>query len=83
MMLPKLDELRHIAIIAKVSVIEITESWLDDSVTDSEIEIPGYSLQRRDGNRKMCLGPYINSNISYNPRHDVGTDFESVWIELF
>ena len=85
-LLPKLDELRHIAIKSKASVIGITETWLDDSVTDSEVEIHGYSLQRRDRNRNgggvgLCV--YINSNISYNPRHDMGTDFESVWIELF
>ena len=64
-LLPKLDELRHIAIKSKASVIGITETWLDDSLPDSEVEIPGYSLQRQDRNRNgggVCV--YINSNIS-------------------
>ena len=64
-LLPKLDELRHIAIKSKASVIGITETWLTDSVPDSEVQIPGYSLQRRDRNRNgggVCV--YINSNIS-------------------
>ncbi len=65
-LLPRLDELYNTSqSISKASVIGITETWLDGSVTDSEVEIPGYSLQRRDRNRNgggVCV--YINSNIS-------------------
>ncbi|KAK2171267.1 hypothetical protein NP493_1083g00012 [Ridgeia piscesae] len=50
-LLPKLDELRILAANTKVAVIGITESWLDASVTDSEINITDYSILRRDRNR--------------------------------
>ena len=76
-LLPKLDELRHIANKLNASVIGIADTWLDDTVSDSEVDI---TPRRR---RCMCRPYYINSNISYNPCHDVGTDFESVWVELF
>ena len=38
-LLPKLDELHIIAIKSKAAVIGVTETWLDDSVEDSEIEL--------------------------------------------
>ena len=49
--LPKLEELKYIVNSAKLSVIGISESKLDNSVDDSEICIPGYNILRKDRNR--------------------------------
>lgn len=51
-LLPEIDELRTIAYSTKLSVIGITESKLDDTVTNAEISIEGYDVLRCDRNRR-------------------------------
>ena len=64
--------------------IYISETWLDDSVFDSELSILNYNIYRRDRNRHgggVCL--YIRSDIAFNTREDLQhQDLESLWIEL-
>ena len=83
-LLPKLDELILLATKTNAAVIGITESWLDDSVEDSEVEVCGYTILRHDRNRHgggVCL--YIRSAISFSPRTDLQTDnLETVWAEV-
>ncbi len=50
-LLPKIDELCHIATKTGAAVISVTGIWLDSSVVDSEIEIHGYMIQRKDRRR--------------------------------
>jgi hypothetical protein len=83
-LLPKLDELRILAANTKVAVIGITESWLDASVTDSEINITDYSILRRDRNREggsVCI--YIRNDFIFKLRDDICTTLETVWAELY
>ena len=49
--------------------VSITESWLDDGVTDAEISIPGYSVYRSDRKCRSRGGTcvYIRSDISTAP----------------
>ncbi len=49
--LPKLDSLRTYASSTSPDIIALCETWLDDTVSDSEVFIPGYCLVRRDRNR--------------------------------
>ena len=81
---PKLDELRLIARETNAACIAISETWLDDSVFDSELSILNYNIYRRDRNRHgggVCL--YIRSDIAFNTREDLQhQDLESLWIEL-
>ena len=65
-LLPKIDELRHIARLTNAVVIEISELKLDDSVLTSEIDIDGYDLLRCDRNRHGGVACYIGSELSYN-----------------
>ena len=50
-LLSKIDELREIARKTRATFIGITESKLDGSVLDGEINIDGYELVRSDQNR--------------------------------
>ena len=74
------------SLLSKLSaaVLAVSETWLDGSVTDAEIELVGYTVVRKDRNRNgggVCL--YVRSDISYNPRTDLSCDeLESVWIDL-
>ena len=83
-LIPKLSEARILMAKTKAAVLAVTEAWLDESMTDAEIEIYGYVVQRNDRNRNgggVCL--YVRSDIAYNPRPDLSTDdLESLWIDL-
>ena len=83
-LLPKVSELRLFSQKVKPATISVSETWLDDSITDAEIELPGYSLERKDRNRQgggVCL--YIRNDLAYNRRSDLDTfDIESVWIHI-
>ena len=47
---PKLDALRVQAAASSPDIIALTETWLDPSISSSEIFIPGYTSIRRDRN---------------------------------
>ena len=82
-LLPKIHELRHIAVETNAAVIGISESKLDDSVLNAEIEIEGYSLTRSDRNRHgggvVC---YIRENINYNLHTNFSQEFENIVLDL-
>ena len=50
-LLRHIDELRMTITNLEVDVLTINETKIDNYVTDSEIEIPGYNVIRRDRNR--------------------------------
>ena len=80
----KNDELHTLAASTKVAAIGVTETWLDTSVSDSEITIPGYLITRQDCNREGGgVWRYIHCDITFNPKQDIGAGPESVWVELF
>ena len=82
-LLPKIDELRQIAIETNAAIIGIPESKLDDTVLDAEIEIEGYSVTRSDRNRHgggvVC---YIRDSINYNLRPNFSNKFENIVLDL-
>ncbi len=53
-LLPKISEIRLLCSELKLSVLGCSETWLDGSILDSEIEIVNYNLIRRD-RRCMCM----------------------------
>ena len=82
--LPKLDEIRTLTVNTKVAVIGITKTCLDESVTDSEAEIPDYMILGHNRNHKgggVCV--YIQSDIALNARNDIGGDLETMWAEIY
>ena len=48
----KIPELKIIAQKTRAAVIGISETWFDDTITDAEIAISGYSVLRHDRNRE-------------------------------
>ena len=48
----------------KLDIFTISESWLDDTVTDLEVQFPGYTLFRLDRSQRNGGGvcAFINSN---------------------
>ena len=50
-LLPKMDELRCLAIDRRPDIMALVETWLDESVLPREVAISGYCLMRRDRTR--------------------------------
>ena len=82
-LLSKIDELREIARKTRATVIGITESKLDGSVLDGEINIDGYELVRSDQNRHGGgVACYIRSDISFNVRGDFSSEIENIFLDI-
>ena len=82
-LLSKIDELREIARKTRATVIGITESKLDGSVLDGEINIDGYELVRSDRNRHGGgVACYIRSDISFNVRGDFSSEIENIFFDI-
>ena len=83
-LLPKIHELRHIVQNTIASIIGITASWLDSTISDSEINIPGYIVVRQDRNREgggVCI--FIKEDLAFNLRKDLYHEkLEMVWVEI-
>jgi len=83
-LLPKIHELRTLACKTKAAVICISESWIDDSVTEDEIHIDGFCILRNDRKREgggVCT--FIRNDIAFRSRDDLAHDsLETTWFEL-
>ena len=65
----KKDEIRCIAIKTKAAIIGITESNLDYTVPDSEVNFPGYGILRCDRNRNGGgIACYVRKDLYFNTR---------------
>ena len=61
----------------------ISESKLDESVLQSEIQIKSYDLLRRDRNRNhVVVACYIRSHISYIQKQYFSEEIENILFEI-
>ena len=69
-LLPKIDELKFIANKTKAAIVGITESKLDHTVPDLEVNLPWFGILRYDRNRNGGDGVacYIRKNLCFNSR---------------
>ena len=83
-LIPKLAEVRSLIQRTGAAVVAISETWLDETVQDAEVDVDGYSVIRQDRNRQgggVLL--YIKSGISFNQRSDLAVkDLEMVAVDL-
>lgn len=83
-LLPKISELRLLCSSGKVGILCCTESWLDSSVNDSQIEIENYIVIRNDRDRNgggVCI--YVRADIGFNRRTDLDHDkIEAVFVDI-
>ena len=49
----KKDELHMYIIEHKYDIVSLSETWANDNISDSELNIPGYCLYRKDRNNKF------------------------------
>ncbi|CAB4007128.1 RNA-directed DNA polymerase from mobile element jockey [Paramuricea clavata] len=66
-------------------ILFLIETWLDDTYTDNELEVPGYLLLRKDRSSKRGGGivAYVRHEISFHRRTDLeSNDLEILWLEI-
>ena len=84
---PKIVEMEEFVARNKVSLAFITETWLKSTVMDSVVDIPGYSIIRKDRSSEehggVCL--YIKDGcFKYKQLNDISccADHEVLWVQL-
>ena len=83
-LLPKIGELRHLTKTADASVVGISETKLDNSISPSEIEIEGYDLLKLDRSRRgRGVSCYVKKGLAYNYKHIFLKNTESIFINIF
>ena len=76
-LLPKIDNLRAICTIYSPDIFCIVESWLNDTIVDSEVTIQGYSLCRLDRCRHGGgILIFVKSVFTYSLLFKGSVDFE-------
>ena len=81
--MPKIEELRIIAKSTKAVIIGISESKLDESVLEPEIQIDDYKILQCDRNRRGGgVACYIRNDLSYNILSVFPREIESVFFEI-
>ena len=82
-LLSKIDEPRDITNYIKPAILGITESKLDSSVTNAEVNINGYSIIRNDKNRNgggaAC---YIKNDLCFNIKNIFSNSIEHVFFKI-
>ena len=82
-LLPKIEEIRHIVKSSNAAVFGITESKLDQSILDCEVDIPGYDLLRCDRDRNGGgVACYIRQDLSYIPKNIFPITIENVFVDI-
>ena len=83
-LLPKLTEIRILLRDSNAAFLAVTESWLDKTVGEGEINVDGYNFVWKDRNRHGGgVGIYIREGISFNLRPDLDDpDVECIFIDV-
>ena len=83
---PKIDEIRVVVISLHLDVMCISETWLNESISDGEIAIDGYSIVRKDRENQrgggVCL--YYKNTLCAINRNDIIVSFniEALLLEI-
>ena len=79
----KVNELRDVVGHTKPAILGITESKLDSSVSDQEVNISGYSILRSDRNRYGGgVACYVRADLCFNRRNVFSNSIENVFFDL-
>ena len=82
-LLSKFDELRDITNHIRPAILGITESKLDSSVTNAEVNINGYSIIRNDRNRNGGgVACYIRNDLCFNIKNIFSNSIEHAFFEI-
>ncbi len=76
----------RLAIDKNFDIISVSETSFNNSITDESVNIPGYSLLRKDricDHRSGGVCAYVKENLPVKRRHDLESNIiETMWIEI-
>ena len=80
----KIREVFNLVNINNIHILTLTQTQLDTSVNDGQINICGYSLLRRDRNRNGGgVALYIQNHIPFKRRDDLNVgQIEALWAQV-
>ena len=84
-LLHKIHKIQDLVHTKKISVLAISETWLDHEVSEGEVTIPGYRFLRRDraGKRGGGVGIYVHHTLNLKVDKDLDhPDIESIWVTV-
>ena len=82
-LLSKIEELTALAINTNISVLGITETNLDNSVSNQELKIDGYNLLRSDRNKNGGgVACYIKNNVAHNRKLSISEKIENIVLDI-
>ena len=82
-LLPKIDEVRDFIKKSNASVLGLTETKLDDSISNQEIDIQGYILIRSDRNRHGGgVACYIKNNLCFQKNNFFTDEIENLFFDI-
>ena len=80
---PKTDTLNAECLLHNPHVVCITETWLDNCISDNEISVPNYKIIRLDRSRHGGgVAIYVDSMFTYSILFTANPDFECVIASL-
>ena len=81
--LSKIDELRDVVGHTKPAILGVTESKLDSSVSDQEVNRSGYSILRSNRNKYgEGVACYVRTDLYFNRRNVFSNTIENVFFDL-
>ncbi len=67
---------------SKIDILIISEVWLDDIITDSQVKVDDYTIEINDRNRHGGgVAIYIKHDLNYTLRDDLNKDIECLWLQ--
>ena len=81
--LPKIDKLRKIAKKTRATVIGLTETKLDATVLDDEVNIDDYELIRSDRSRHGGgVAYFIKNDVAFTSRGGFSNEIENLFFDI-
>ena len=82
-LLSKIDELRDITNFIRPAILGATESKLDSSVTNAEVNINEYSIIRNDRNGNGGgVSCYIRNDLCFNKKNILSNSIEHIFFKI-
>ena len=79
-----MDQLRLLCERNGVDILTLSETQLNKDIDDSKIELPGYSIIRRERSERTGDGViiYIREGLMFTERNDLHNKDEAIWIQV-
>ena len=82
----KIDEIESILVNDhSMDIICLSETWLNDTIPDTSVDIKGYKIHRHDrvGHRACGAGMYVNLALPNRRAHELEyPDIDLLWVEI-